>query len=296
MATTDSQSDQKAMTEGLSKPKADWLKDATSIVGGVIVAAGVVVYGLLATAYDKFYAELGLTPADVGMQYGKTLGGAAALAIVVFVLMGFTTWAFWKVLRSERFRKYGFSTAPFIIAAIFALALVAAAFMVSGPLASLVLLLALVVLVYGLRRRKPTERTATMALAAGAAMGVTWLLLSLGVSLLADWQADKIKGGGWVEPPASGGLVFFSVRAMPTELEAATKADSAFVAERNGHRLRYLGASSGLLVIYDATTQEALILPATQFRTPILNCETTRLAGDERCKQYAPGRPLPPLR
>src|SRR5829696_3166454 len=259
MATTDSQSDQKAMTEGLSKPKADWLKDATSIVGGVIVAAGVVVYGLLATAYDKFYAELGLTPADVGMQYGKTLGGAAALAIVVFVLMGFTTWAFWKVLRSERFRKYGFSTAPFIIAAIFALALVAAAFMVSGPLASLVLLLALVVLVYGLRRRKPTERTATMALAAGAAMG---------------------------------GLVFFSVRAMPTELEAATKADSAFVAERNGHRLRYLGASSGLLVIYDATTQEALILPATQFRTPILNCETTRLAGDERCKQYAPGRPL----
>src|SRR5215211_6527699 len=100
MATTDSQSDQKAMTEGLSKPKVDWLKDATSIVGGVIVAAGVVVYGLLATAYDKFYAELGLTPADVGMQYGKTLGGAAALTVLVFVAMALATWAFRSVLMS----------------------------------------------------------------------------------------------------------------------------------------------------------------------------------------------------
>lgn len=54
-----------------------WWKDAPGIIGAIAFLSGVVIYGLLATAYDKFYAELGLTPADVGMQYGKTLGGAA---------------------------------------------------------------------------------------------------------------------------------------------------------------------------------------------------------------------------
>ena len=71
-----------------------WSNDAPGIVGAIALLSGVVVYGLLATAYDKFYAELGLTRADVGMQYGKTLGGAAALTILVFVMMGTCTWAF----------------------------------------------------------------------------------------------------------------------------------------------------------------------------------------------------------
>ena len=61
--------------------------------------------------------------------------------------------------------------------------------------------------------------------------------------------------------------------------------DRAFAAEVADHKLRFLGVANGLFVVYDATTQEALILPATQFRLPILNCETDKLRDDERCEQ-----------
>ena len=102
----------------------------------------------------------------------------------------------------------------------------------------------------------------------------------------ANRQADKIKNGEFVQAPSSGDLVFFSVRGMPTKLVAATdsRTDATFIRERNDHGLLFLGAANGLLVIYDATAQEALMLPATQFRTPILNCETRRLLDPTRCK------------
>lgn len=57
--------------------------------------AGVVVYGLLTVAYDTFYAELGLTPADVGVQYGSSIGGAAALTVVVFLITAGLGTALW---------------------------------------------------------------------------------------------------------------------------------------------------------------------------------------------------------
>jgi hypothetical protein len=319
---------------------AAWLKEAFGIVGGVIVAVGVVVYGLLATAYDKFYSELGLTPADVGTQYGKTLGGAAALTIVVGLGMGLAAWAFSAALLSEPFHGHKAQLAAFAIAVVLELVIVAlawsffgvlmslvllAAFVLLdlgllwafhldkaqlgafslvvvpefaivtlaaiflGILTSLVLLAAFVLLDIGLRWGDPNQKWKTQVFAAAAAICVTWALLSVALDLLADAQADQVKRGGWVGPPQSGDLVFFSVRAMPTELEAATESakDVAFVAERNDHKLLYLGASGGLLVIYDATAQEALFLPATQFRSPMLNCETAQLAYDERCWKYS---------
>jgi hypothetical protein len=285
-----------ATTADQDTQMADWWKDAFGVVGGLIVAVGVVVYGTLATAYDKFYSELGLTPADVGTQYGKTLGGAAALTIVVCLGMGFTTWAFSAALLSKPFNGDKAQSAARAIAVVLEIVMVALAARFLGVLISLVLLAAFVLLHLGLRWRDPTQerlrwrdptQRTTLALAAAAAICVTWALLSVAWDILADAQADQVKRGGWVGPPASGDLVFFSVRAMPTELQPTTKSTTAaaFVAERNGHKLRYLGTSNGLLVIYDSTTQEALLLPATQFRNQILNCETARLA-DERCKKY----------
>jgi MFS family permease len=249
----------------------------------------VVVYGLLATAYDKFYSELGLTPADVGTQYGKTLGGAAALTIVVGLGMGLAAWAFSAALLSEPFHGHKAQLAAFAIAVVLELVIVALAWSFFGVLMSLVLLAAFVLLDIGLRWGDPNQKWKTQVFAAAAAICVTWALLSVALDLLADAQADQVKRGGWVGPPQSGDLVFFSVRAMPTELEAATESakDVAFVAERNDHKLLYLGASGGLLVIYDATAQEALFLPATQFRSPMLNCETAQLAYDERCWKYS---------
>ncbi len=139
---------------------------------------------------------------------------------------------------------------------------------------ALVLVASLLTLSLGLRKRPQPSRV-IWAVAAAAAAGVTWLALSGGINAYANYRADQIKAGGWVEPPESGGLVFFSVRAMPTKLQASTDTatDKAFAAERADHKLRFLGMANGLFVVYDATTQEALMLPATQFRLPILNCE-----------------------
>ena len=256
-----------------------WWKDAPGIVGAMALLSGVVVYGLLATAYDKFYAELGLTPADVGMQYGKTLGGAAALTTLVFVVMGLCTWAFRVLLTSDRFRSTTgeLRTAVVTIASLLGLAVLVASVATGGALSALILVASLIVLYMGSRKERRSQRgRAALAVAGTAAAGVTWLVLSVGMNLYADHRADQIKAGGWVEPPESGGLVFFSVRAMPTRLQASTDTatDKAFAAERADHKLRFLGVANGLLVVYDATTQEALMLPATQFRLPILNCET----------------------
>ncbi|MGH3506139.1 MAG: hypothetical protein ACRDO2_02910 [Nocardioidaceae bacterium] len=281
----------KATAPALGEANADaWWKDAPGIIGAIALLSGVVVYGLLATAYDKFYAELGLTPADVGMQYGKTLGGAAALTILVFVVMGLCTWAFRALLVSDAFRSASgeLRTAVVAIAAALGLAVLVASVATGGVLAALVLVASLLVLYIGSRKPPgPQSRHTTLVVAGTAAAGVTWLTLSAGMNAYADYRADQIKAGGWVEPPESGGLVFFSVRAMPTKLQASTDAatDKVFAAERAEHKLRFLGVANGLLVVYDATTQEALMLPATQFRLPILNCETDKLDDDERCEQ-----------
>ena len=267
-----------------------WWKDAPGIVGAIALLSGVVVYGLLATAYDKFYAELGLTPADVGMQYGKTLGGAAALTVLVSVLMGACTWAFRALLGSHAFQSASgeLRIAVVAIAAALGLVLLVASVATGGVLAGLVLVASLLVLYAGLRKpSRPRPRRVTLLVAGTAAAGVTWLVLSAGMNAYANYRADQIKAGGWVESPESGGLVFFSVRAMPTRLQASTDTatDKAFAAGRVGHKLRFLGVANGLFVVYDATSQEVLMLPATQFRLPILNCETRKLAADKRCKQ-----------
>ena len=213
-----------------------WWKDAPGIVGAIALLSGVVVYGLLATAYDKFYAELGLTPADVGMQYGKTLGGAAALTVLVSVLMGACTWAFRALLGSHAFQSASgeLRIAVVAIAAAMGLVLLVASVATGGVLAGLVLVASLLVLYAGLRKpSRPRPRRVTLLVAGTAAAGVTWLVLSAGMNAYANYRADQIKAGGWVEPPESGGLVFFSVRAMPTRLQASsdTATDKAFAAD-----------------------------------------------------------------
>ena len=276
-----------AASEGASN---EWWKDASGIAGAIALLSGVVVYGLLATAYDKFYAELGLTPADVGVQYGKTLGGAAALTILVFVVMGACYLAFQALLDRHAIPSISSRKRNAVVAitAALGLAIFVASVASGGVLAGLVLAASLYLLYAGFG--KPPEaqsRRLRPVLAGAAAAGVTWWALSSGMNVYANYRADQIKDGAWVEPPESGGVVFFSVRAMPTKLQASTDSatDKAFAAERADHKLRFLGVANGLFVVYDATTQEALMLPATQFRLPILNCETDKLDDDERCEQ-----------
>ena len=122
------------------------------MVGAVVLATGAVVYGLLATAYDKFYAELGLTPADVGTQYGKTLGGATALTILVCMSMALLTFGFDRILGSRRVRNIRRERRQIVIVlwAAATVVLFAGAFALAGLLAAIVLLGAAFVCLGGL--------------------------------------------------------------------------------------------------------------------------------------------------
>jgi hypothetical protein len=260
-----------------------WWRELPAALGAAVLASGVVVYGLLAAAYDKFYSELGLTPADVGVQYGKTLGGTAALTILVVLSMAAATGVFWLLL--QRFKSAGKPTPKWIALGV-ALSAVGLAIELTsrfseGTAAAAVLLAGIPLLFIPaalLAGSLVSTERAKMAVSVAAGAGVTWLLLSSLLYALANWRADDVKEGHWVEPPETVGLVFFSVRAMPTKLETASDADAdeELVGELNDDKLLFLGAADGLLVIYNATTQQALLLPATQFRAPVINCETQK--------------------
>lgn len=258
------------------------LKDLPAALTASAFVAGVVVYGLLATAYDEFYAELGLTPADVGISYGQALGGAAALSVLVVLLMAVITYVFWRAVGCiggwTRRRAW-------VVVAMVAAAGSVVVAQLAGTVAGFVFLAASVPLfLSGHPRVKHEAGRAAVAGVSGA--GLTFLVLSVAIALYANSVADHIKGGGWVEPPAAGGMVFFSVRAMPVTVisESITGPDHELAKGINDGRSLFLGQANGLLVIYNADTQESLLLPVAKFRVQVLNCETNRSEANPRCQ------------
>ena len=61
-----------------------WLDQAQKVTA-VVALGGVLIFGVLLLAYGQFYRELGVSLNDVGVEYGKALGGAAGLTIVLLV-------------------------------------------------------------------------------------------------------------------------------------------------------------------------------------------------------------------
>ena len=54
-------------------------------VTAAVALGGVLIFGALLLAYGQFYRELGVSLSDVGVEYGKALGGAAGLTIVLLI-------------------------------------------------------------------------------------------------------------------------------------------------------------------------------------------------------------------
>lgn len=71
-----------------------WLDQAQKVTG-VLALGGVLIFGVLLLAYGQFYRELGVSLNDVGVEYGKALGGAAGLTIVLLIstiVIGSVVW------------------------------------------------------------------------------------------------------------------------------------------------------------------------------------------------------------
>lgn len=103
-------------------PKASntaWLEQAQR-VAAVVALGGVLVFGVLLLAYAQFYRELGVSLNDVGVEYGKALGGAAGLTIVGLVSTPIAAGALW--LSTPRLReRFTFVQAMFGIFVLLAL-------------------------------------------------------------------------------------------------------------------------------------------------------------------------------
>ena len=335
----------------VSQPTKDgdpWWRDVPAAVSAVVLVSGVVVYGLLATAYDKFYRELGLTPTDVGVQYGRTLAGAAALTVLVVAGLAILTGLLFFLIRfrprimSRWYREVARREAwraswAWSLALVVGSGVVVGGVLGGGTTGVQVAMGGFTVGVVAtallsrtwLRSWGPAStdgspsagegaarenggpshehngssqewgRDVRIALAASMALAAvwTWVLLTTWLYASANSRADAVKERRWVQPPQVGGLTVFSVRAMPTVLEASTDspADLDLVARlghsgeepagaEEMHQLMYLGTANGLLVIYDATDHETLMLPGTQFRAPVINCETKQ-AKNSLCRE-----------
>src|SRR4051812_25339221 len=64
--------------------RGSWLDQAQKVTA-VLALGGVLIFGALLLAYGQFYRELGVSLNDVGVEYGKALGGAAGLTIVLLI-------------------------------------------------------------------------------------------------------------------------------------------------------------------------------------------------------------------
>lgn len=280
--------------DGAQPPRNEpWWANAAGIAPAIVLLGGVAVYGLLSAAYDKYYAELGLTPADLGVLYGRSLGGAA-VGTIAFGLLAALVWAAiwvlvkWQTVASTRTSRTIAGTLVATVVLGQALLLVLA--LVTGVVAGVLLAVGYALVgsvLFAHHRGSFTHPTALPALIGGAAAFLAWVSLLTLADLVADKLADRVKDGEWVQTPESGGLVVFSVRAMPVaELTATTTsaADKTFAEDRGEHRLMFLGTANGMIVLYDATAQEALLLPTGQFRTPVVNCETDKNRGHPSCQ------------
>ncbi|HEU5160513.1 MAG TPA: hypothetical protein VFU43_26170 [Streptosporangiaceae bacterium] len=268
-----------------------WTRETITAIAGAVTLAAVVVFGALTVAYDKFYGELGLSPGDVGLQYGKTLGGTAATAIIaVTVVSALTATAIFllewhRVIRLKRWiwarpgrRLTG--TGVLLVLVMIGVGAVAFATRLPGPAVMVSIVALAVFLVHpAVEWERHSQRN---TLAGVVACLVTVAALFNGLEEVANYYAGQVKNGRWVEAPEFAGFNLFVVRAMPVTVEPITTTAGSGLDLRPGNYF-YLGQANSMVVLYEQSRQAAVMLPATQVRLTVLNCET-RQARDPRCR------------
>jgi hypothetical protein len=56
-----------------------------SLIPAIVAVGAALAYGVLILSYSEFYAELGVRPGDVGLEYGPGLGGVAGVAVLLIL-------------------------------------------------------------------------------------------------------------------------------------------------------------------------------------------------------------------
>jgi hypothetical protein len=215
-----------------------FLRDHAAGIGAAATAAGGVLYVFLNLISSWVYEPLGATPAQVGLGYGPTLIGAAALLLwlalagAAFVALALAaTWIAGRMGRGW-----------WLLVALFGL-LAVAALMVTDPFTAA--LTASVAIAVAAGRRWPGRRYAVSA-AVGVIFGV---VIGMGAVLWwADYARDQITGGYATSGPWSGPWAAQVVSVRPTDPSSAPELPT-------DRCLLYLGEANGMSMFFDSEAE-----------------------------------------
>jgi hypothetical protein len=243
----------------------EWL----SYIPALLTATGLVLYGMLGTAYSLFYGRLGVNPEDVGLGYAATISrstGFVLIAVCVSALVFLPAlWIYmrnrvWRRLIEERVESNRKAAQAMLESAGGTEALKDA---VKSGEASVLL--------------RAVERAAEAHLAAareaeirryrGAllfAIAVLLLVLMPLAPLLAFPRANEVQRGREVSPVRVLGITVLAIRASYAAVQATGKPGETIAIDAlRSRKLLYLGRTDGSVVLYDGQSDEAIYVPAS---------------------------------
>jgi hypothetical protein len=262
------------------------IKDLAAAAVSATALAALTIFGALTIAYDEYYNELGLTPADVGVQYGKTLGGTVATAIVELSLITILALIAWHAVcwnstekLKQNLSRWRWGKLGLYVAAGVIIAVIISVYLVTQWPGWLTASVVIIAVTAALAISINTKRQ-RLTLAVALASLITVIAIFEGMGALANYYADNVKEGKWIEPPGIARLALFVVHAFPAEVTPLSATNKQQLNPEGN--FFYLGQSGGAMVLYDQKHQTAVFLPVSQIRVNVLNCET-RYATDPRC-------------
>jgi hypothetical protein len=208
-------------------------RDAFGVLAPILALGAIVLYAYLAICYDRFYRNLGVDPADVGLSYTSTLArspGFVVVYLVTCVVAVVAAVGWWKVeyrdaiAKREPFARLAFGTIVFLAAG-------AVIFALTEPYIA-------------------AGQAATNVRAGTAVMPV---------------RAPNHT----VNLP----FPLLTIHADPATVEPVGKPQEAPAAERlRNRKLLYLGQAEGTMVLYDSAVQQAVYVPVGSVILHLTNC------------------------
>jgi hypothetical protein len=209
---------------------------------GVALGAGAV-YGLLILAYSTFYKELGVRPSDVGLDYGRGLGGAAGLALFAVAVFVIPAGTFLLVRQLRTRRRSPTESEP--------------------------------------RGLRPDHVVA--AIGGAVWLAVILALVSVFLWKANDWADAVKKGNPVNPANVLGiELLAVRADPARVEPIGARAQASRMVSGLEGRELMYLGRTTSTIVLYDPDREHAIHVPAAMVMVETSNCET-KFNTDPKC-------------
>lgn len=244
----------------------EWL----SYIPALLTATGLVLYGMLGTAYSLFYGRLGVNPEDVGLGYAATISrstGFVLIAVCVSALVFLPAlWIYmrnrvWRRLIEESAESNRSAAQAMLESAGGAEALKDAAKSGEASILLRAVEAHLAAAREAARRDRPRYSQRGPLL---FAIAVLLLVLMPLAPLLAFPRANEVQRGREVSPVRVLGITVLAIRASYAAVQATGKpGETIAIDSLRSRQLLYLGRTDGSVVLYDGQSDEAIYVPAS---------------------------------